>query len=155
MHISEYDLEYLKKVKALGDNNVFIGGSIILNILGIVRNIGDIDVILDNPSEEQLDLINEYIKLRRADFKEGGDKYELDFVRKRDDEVFDKDITFKGFPVASLGSLVRFKKYRGTEQDYQDLNSLMRLILESNNEDINKEGSILAILKDVNYARKQ
>lgn len=148
MDFTDYELEYVKKIQALGNNNVFIAGSFILSLIGIKRTAGDIDIIVVDPNKEQAELVNAYRKIRVDNLINGGDaEYHLDFLKEhRKTELVDNNLVYKGIPVAKLSGFIQFKKKRGTEEDYKDINKLMRLVLESTNLDINKEEVLLSIL---------
>ena len=152
MVISEIDLEYIQKVRALGDDNVHLNGSILLNIIGIKRAIGDIDTVVTAPTPEQESVINEYKQIQLADVKNGGNKYLVDFLRGRNEYAdSDSGLRYKGIPVGNLEAMIKAKIKYSREKDYKDLNLLMKWVLEKEGLDIDKDKSLLTIINNINY----
>lgn len=140
MLISESDLKFIKKLREIKPN-VWLAGSFMLKVIGIIeRDNKDIDVVIDQVTDEQSILIKEYHK------KGGGN---IDFLKKRYADTFDDSITYKGIPLATLESLIKQKVRRGVKKDFKDLNLIMKYILESDQVFDNKQDMCLTILNEI------
>jgi hypothetical protein len=138
MFINQSDIDFIHQLQSLGEDNVYLGGSLMLAMIGVRKTIQDIDVVIENPNEQQSSLIKEYNNRGR-----------LDFLRYRLSTPPDKNLRYMGIPIIGFESLIKFKIERGVKKDYLDLFTIIRWILTQKPEGVNVEDSILTILKDI------
>ena len=137
MHIPESDIDFIHKLQALGNDNVYIGGSLLMAMIGVRKQVKDIDVILDNPTEAQSELVKTY----------DGDL--LDFLRYRQENPPDKNLRYKGIPIDRFENIVKFKANRAFRKDYMDLFKIINWLVTHKPEGVDIEASIQTIVDDV------
>lgn len=137
MLIPEAEVAFLHRLQELGEDNVYIGGSLLMALMGIRREVKDIDIILDKPTPAQLALREEYKGTV------------LDFLLYRGETPLQKDLRYRGIPLDSVVSMVQFKAERAVRKDFLDLLTIMQWLVTAKPEGIQVEESIQSILHEV------
>jgi uncharacterized protein (DUF488 family) len=140
MFINETDINFIYKLQSHGNDNVYLGGSVMMVMLGIRKKYNDIDIIIYNRTTEQDMLIKDYNR----------NTGKLDFLNNYlVDEVPEKNLRYKGIPIAGFEAMIRFKTGRAYKKDYIDMLTLIKWLITYKPEGINIDESILTIVDEM------
>jgi len=137
MHLHETDIAFIHKLQALGNDNVYLGGSLLMAMIGVRKHVKDIDVILDNPTEEQAEFVKTYEGKR------------LDFLRYREETPPNKSLRYKGIPLDRFENIVKFKANRAFKKDYIDMFNIINWLVTNKPEGVDIDASIQTIVDEV------